>query len=168
MIKAISEALIGVGLTIWLVASAVRHVERFDRRLLPLDKLGLLPHWNFFAPNPNRHDYEFAVRTAGAGRATPWRTLLVAPPRRPVVCAVWNPHRRRRKAFLDLSQALLEARAETPQGVMLSLPYLLLLNWATVASAAPLYARVQFTIARREGSRELQVVFLSEWHALDA
>ena len=118
-------------LAIWFALSVLRYVPRIGAIVDRYDRVFLVPHWTFFAPNPNRADYYLYVRVSSGSELSPWHELHLGPGRA-WYAAAWNPGRRTRKALIDLCQALGQLRHRTREDILLSLPYLLLL---TVVSA---------------------------------
>ena len=154
----------------WFVISALRYVPPVERWVLRKDAFYLVPQWNFFAPTPNEKDFYLFYRTASGPIVGPWRELSVAP-KRPATALVWNPHRRNNKALLDLCQGLVFRAGDPREAVLLSLPYLLLLNFAAseCKRRQTVGDRVQFAIGAvtpAERPHVVDVVFSSDFHRL--
>jgi hypothetical protein len=152
----------------WLIISTLRYIPRVEQWVLRKDLFYLIPQWNFFAPHPNQDDYYLFYRTASGPAVGPWREVVIAPTR-PLSALLWNPHRRRHKALIDLCQAMILRIHEPRAGVMLSLPYLLLLNFVA-AEAGRLHdggERVQFalgSVTPCEDPNDIGVIFSSAFH----
>jgi hypothetical protein len=132
--------------------------------------LRFVPQWNFFAPTPGVHDYHLFYRDQlASGDVGPWREAgTFARPRR-LVDAIWNPDGRAVKAWLDLVPTLsLEAYAlrDRPDAVQLTLPYLLLVNYAAHLPGSALSVARQVMITRAAPDTEPEVVFVSRLHGL--
>lgn len=127
--------------------SATQAIRRFDI-------FSLVPRWTFFAPNPGRHDSHLVYRDRQSdGRLTTW-TEIPTIPERSWLSAFWNPDKREKKALHDAITAMQRWPKATPedQSVMLSLPYLLVLNYVVnrVDRGSGAVMR-QFAIARTSG-----------------
>jgi hypothetical protein len=147
----------------WLVCSCVAQWD--VPWLFRLDFLGLFPNCKYFAPKPISLDLAVYVRSIDdKENFSPWRSLV--PAQKGVLCAIWNPQHRLRKAIHDLLGMLQQhdAKEETRH---LSLPYLLLLN-ATTAKlcAGNRVAGVQFVISGYAGYENAvqDIIFLSHLH----
>ena len=148
----------------WFVLTAITQV-RVERcqRLRRIDVIGALPGWNFFAPRPISQDFRLHVRVwTGAGRPSRWRAVPVIEARR-LRHAVFNHHRRAKKAFfttcVDVSRAVATGRYSSAR-IMHMTSYINLLEHATRA-AGPAWG-VQFRIVlvsySADGSRGRPVV----------
>ena len=168
------ELLVAAILAIWLVLSVLNQVNwKPNSAIRRADIFHLIPRWHFFAPRPATFDYHFVYRTLSAGHdvVQDWEPILEIP-RRTLLSSVWNPTRRLRKLRVDATQALLRSSREKGGGerdiVLLSLPYLLLLNSACSRSRDDA-AFVQFAVLRTHGfesDRPPQVMIRSELHAI--
>lgn len=150
----------------WFVATAVSQIRTASiQALRRYDVLGLLPGWNFFAPQPITSDLFVRCRWIDEDGVSPWRELDTPARRRPAD-AVLNLHRRERKALFDNAAMLARGfeEATDKRDVVLSSPYLLLLGVAT--AAVPGHAAVvQFRIDLAVGGDEREV-FRSALHAV--
>src|SRR5439155_1736988 len=98
-----------------------------------------------FAPNPGVSDHYLLFRDRlVTGSVTCWREIALSDRRR-WWRAVWHPHRRRRKALMDLVSALAQMGVKD-NALTLSVPYLLLLDLVSRHEHSPLSAATQFTI----------------------
>lgn len=102
--------------------------------------------------------------------------LTVGLPRSGALRWLWNPENRRRKAFFDLTDGLqrlverlkkAERRSDVPDGLMLTEPYLVLLNVVSARLASSDRGLVQFGIIERAWPDHEELVFLSRWHMLE-
>lgn len=160
------EIALAVLLGTWLLLTPLVHLplEPF-RKVRRLDKAGLLPYWNFFAPNPAVVDLHllFQYRAPEEGM---WIEYPV--PSRHKWSWIFHSDRRRRKAIVDLasqlgSDALASADANA---IRVSAPYILFLDMSQ-ALAPPVATSSRFAImsfAAKGG--EPDVVFLSDFHPL--
>lgn len=164
---------VGLGLCFaaWFAASCLRQFpgEKVDR-WCAWDVVGILPVWRFFAPVPGPFDFHLLYRDRGAdGVVTDW-TEFQPVPRRRWSTMVWNPDKRLRKAMLDLSQELARAQSkQPPEQIMLSVPYLVLLQFISALPRAAPVAQTQFAIMVSEGAEydaAPAVLFLSSFHAV--
>lgn len=83
---------------------------------------------------------------------------------------VWNPDRRVRKGFFDLTSELCRLAASTREEVLVSLPYLHFLIVAAGAVRGGSGAQVQFAVGRvipSESNTEIDLLFCSEFHKID-
>lgn len=162
--------LVGAVLLVWFVASAVAQLPGpLARRLRAVDRVGLLPSWSFFAPNPARTDCHLLYRhVLDAGTVTDWTEALSWRPS--PLRAVWNPDRRAEKAISDASSHLVRRREV--RGVQWSTPYLLLLNHVSGLRHPRDAAAVQFALLGSFGPAPTPsppfVRFVSDCHPLSA
>ena len=151
-------------LAVWAILSCV--VQRTGvPHIVVFDDLGLLPNNRFFAPRPVSMDLALLVRFRdGASDATPWRSM-VRGRKHPLLCFVWNPQHRVRKALYDSTELLQDGRLSADI-VHVSYPYLLLLNVATAQARHEGHEYVQFAITAYPGfeSGIHNLVFLSSFH----
>ena len=165
------ESGVALVLGIWLLVSAVLQIplERLQR-LRAWDLASLIPQWSFFAPHPATGDLHLLYRDRLDSRAwTPWTELNVS-----AGCAwwntVWNPQRRRTKAFFDAATLLLREEAQTgPICVKASVPYLLLLSFVTAVPRAIACRETQFLLMKstaRRDSPAFETLFVSGLHKL--
>lgn len=171
MRRAAGAAAVGA-LGVWYAVTAAAQLPRLRRRLDRYDPSGmLLPSWRFFAPWPAVHDLDLYCRDQLAdGTATPFRPVPVVHERR-LQHAVFHSNRRHEKGVFDLCQATLQHAARWPlEQLQLTLPYLHLLNWVTLACPhAPGAVRTQFLIGRSAGfdaTVEPEFLFASDFHQL--
>lgn len=161
---------------IWLTLTLFRQFKgTWVTALTGWDKVGLIPVYRFFAPFPGRFDYHFLVRFQDEEAAfSNW--LEFGPSNaRSRLCVVFHPHKRLRKAYLDLVTELareLEAHGGRTPEVNLSYPYLSLLLAAEQFlrdrfSLAPGVA-FQFMILASYGreEREMEPLMLSSVHRM--
>jgi hypothetical protein len=174
-------------LSVWLLVTAIVQLPmKRCRRIRLWDPVGhLLPGWNFFAPKPVRAD--FAVWYRGWGRydndreevagndGSPWLELAGIEQRRRIDGIV-NPARYTRKSIFTCCTGILtmisrpgqqtEAATGLPSdAVLVSLPYLLLIN--KVTAVCPQVIAVQFridVICYDAGTTKAATVFHSAVH----
>jgi hypothetical protein len=152
-------------LSIWLLMTAIVQLPfRNCRRIRLYDPVGhLLPGWNFFAPKPVRADFAVWYRSwhcyendreEVAGDGSPWLELAGIESRRRIDGIV-NPARYTRKSIFTCCNVIITLIARTGyqpdrttglpcDAVLVSLPYLLVLN--KVTARCPQVVAVQFRI----------------------
>ena len=153
----------------WLAISIFVYVPSLTKRIRRWDSFGLVPQWNFFAPNPARHDFHLLFRDQlQDGTMTEW-TEVASIAQRPNWGIVWNPRKRRNKALFDAVTDLAMHVKDSLPAIELSIPYLTLLNYV---SGLPRFAGARFTqfLIMRSGSSDQgqkpELFYLSKLHAL--
>jgi len=136
----------------------------------------MLPEWRFFAPNPPNHDYLLLRRFQdldGSIHGTDVTHFRPAGRRR----FIWNPEGRRQKMFRDLVEVLQAASsshenqvevAPVSDGVQITDPYILLLNYATTRTDHAPGRHVQFGVLRQVPGADPELSILSRWHRTGA
>ena len=161
----------------WFVASVASQFSDKVAAAFPrLSMFALIPAWTFFAPTPGVHDLHLLYRDRAADGTE--RTVSYVPtiPVRRWFHVIWNPGKYHNKIVSDCSDSLLEElhllrkNAKEPRIILLSTPYLMLLN--TVMHKPPSEDAVarQFIIAQNNQCvwrRERQILFISEFHRFD-
>lgn len=169
------EALLWAVLAAWFVLTAAAQVSaRLRRWVRGHDPLHLVPQWNFFAPTPGDLDFHLLYRDVSDERTGPW-TEVQQERCRPLLGAVWNPAKRGNKAVVDLCQRLAAEITEAPAGhapamVMLTVPYLLLLNHVMGFDRGPGVLGRQFLLMTSGGAdatRPATPMFVSATHPFD-
>ena len=163
----------------WLLLSILYQVRPIANRLGRYDRLGLLPRWTFFAPNPGIYDHHIIYRECDPARVqdvlahgtgdglSGWKQLdgLCSGYNVPLV---WNPQRRVTKTITDVVNAMMTVRRAVehrPNLIQFTLEYFLLLH--LVQRHVRQGALCQFAIVRSHGfagEREPAIVFLSNFH----
>jgi hypothetical protein len=162
----------------WFIFS-VANQHPMARRWIPsaIRSLFMLPSLSLFAPEPIDVDYHLLWRDiATNGTVDSWRELnmnSVSPLR-----ALWNPSGRDFSALIQVTSQLSllanasESACRTGQHVILvSLPYLFLLNAVAAQPRSTGAADRQFMIVETRGfgaDRQLRLGMLSEIHALES
>src|SRR6516165_3344166 len=91
-----SVVLVGL-LLILTVAGQFRNQSKWVARWKYRDVCGIIPLWTFFAPNPGMTDYHLMWRDRYADHScSPWHEVVA--PSASWLKAIWNPHKRSRKA----------------------------------------------------------------------
>ncbi|HEX8206943.1 MAG TPA: hypothetical protein VF587_12860 [Solirubrobacteraceae bacterium] len=170
--------LVAALLGFWFLASVLNQLPRpkprWLRKIVAYDIAGLVPVWTFFAPNPGNTDLHLLYRDRLAdGRVTPWREVHFGERRH--CLSLWNPLRRSSKALVDLSSSLTAYDAPPggrpmPRRLVLSFPYLLVLNYVSTLRHDFAATGVQFALARTTGYRGRSgpgVFLVSAIHALE-
>jgi hypothetical protein len=101
--------------------------------LRAVDVFGLIPVWTFFAPNPGMTDYYLLYRDRlPDGSFDNWRKVELKQSENGVRLALWNPTKRRHKALSDIVSSLLTlANRREREALIVTVPYLLILNFIT-------------------------------------
>ncbi|MBA4533832.1 hypothetical protein [Brevibacillus halotolerans] len=133
------------------------------------DHLLLIPQWSFFAPIPNRTDYYLFVRCSRVEdrHLSMWKEVCLAN-ERSWAGFIWNPDRRIRKGFFDLTSELCRMTNLPRKEILVSLPYLLLTVATAVIEERP-GVEVQFAVDRvlpAESETDVTVLFCSEFHSV--
>jgi hypothetical protein len=164
-------AIVTGGLVVaWFIVTVLAHIPPFQFWINRVDGCNLIPHWNFFAPNPGDKDYFLVARArCHDGRITEWQNVPLYGSR-PKYAWLWHPQKRAAKIFNDTVQSirfLRRVEGVPDSGLPFSLPYLLLLKTASrVVPAAQDAAEIQFAIIESIGhdERALSCAFLSSFH----
>ncbi|MEA2633799.1 MAG: hypothetical protein QOH92_566 [Chloroflexota bacterium] len=125
-------------LGLWLLISIpYQMADKYWRRLKSANTFGILPGWTFFAPNPGTSDYRLVFRDLTPRGMTEWTEVEWCRSRKGLD-ALWHPGRQRTKLVVDCVNALIITVKElrrhdvdveaNPQGWLLSVPYMALLN----------------------------------------
>ncbi|NML43203.1 hypothetical protein HHL11_05535 [Ramlibacter sp. G-1-2-2] len=155
----------------WLLATLAYQYSPVQVAVARRDPFKLLPSWAFFAPHPAYRDYHLVVRELRRdGTLGPCLPVGLFPDRR-LADLVWNPAKRPRKILQDAMQAIKRLRrwSASEQVVQCSLPYLLLLHYASTQHACgPDAIALQFAVVESAGrdGRRLWISFVSGFHRL--
>lgn len=163
--------LVATALAVWGVLTVAQYQPRLANWATANDHLMLVPQWTFFAPIPNQSDFYFYVRMEYSGdrELTPWEEVSLARARG-WYAFLWNPDRRIRKGFFDLTAELCRMTKATRENVMVSLPYLHLMAVASDLADQRGATRFQFAVARTEPAEsypDFIVLFTSEIHEVE-
>jgi hypothetical protein len=134
------------------------------------DACAYIPTWTFFAPNPGVNDTRVLWREQLVdGSVSHWHEVV--PPNGRLSRAIWNPSKRARKAVTDCGPMVvrLVARNKGSKLPLLSLPYLMLVQYISALPGSPLGVARQFTVINTQGADEsgdghFQLLFVSHWH----
>jgi hypothetical protein len=151
-----------------LTLACQRPAPRQLRSLKYRDVAALLPSWTFFAPNPGVTDTRLLWRDLlPDATASAWHEVL--PPRSSLLRAVWNPQKRQAKLITDAGGIVARMGSEDPDnmGVLVSMPYLLILHRVCSEPASPMTLARQFLVVQTDRDGEFAPRVLSKWHALD-
>jgi hypothetical protein len=156
----------------WLAASAIHQFDwKFWRPVSACDCFGLLPRWTFFAPRPGTDDVRLVYRDVLDGGAhTGWSELDTLPARDGLARMFWNPGKLDSKAVFDLVQMLaaeVEPSRPFPRAVLISVPYLQILDSVMQPPRAPGATARQFALLQTRGHvppRQPTVLLLSQPH----
>jgi hypothetical protein len=149
------DLIITGALSVWFTLSVLNQFYRgkLIRPLLRFDRVGAIPIWTFFAPSPGRTDYHLLYRDVSFENAlSPWREIDLHS--RPPLYFLWNPQRRIKKAVNDLITHFL-GRLRPPigsaKGILIEVPYIMLLSFVCAQPRDFMVARRQFAIAQTDG-----------------
>ncbi len=170
----ILDAMFAAGFAAWWAVSVLYQFQtKWVLGLTRFDLFHLLPKWTFFAPNPGHTDYHLLYRDLRDDAIpTGWTEVNIVQ-ERSILASVWNPEKRVRKCLLDLTQNLVKQRpssADEENAVVLSVPYLLLLNYVAHLNAPGSSNARQFIIFQSHGffpNKEPELLIRSAFHDLD-
>lgn len=176
MLTVAVEVLVASFLALWFVGSVLNQFqfEWFEKIRSTVDHFSLFPLWTFFAPNPGQTDYHLVYRDRRAdGSTTEWMEVAITESRK-FHSFVWNPEKRSKKVISDVVVTLMESIGRVPPdeaelAIMLSFPYLVLLNVVSNLAATPGATHRQFVIAETAGfkrSEDPRLVLKSDFHPL--
>jgi len=170
MLENLYVVFVGGLLILWLVCSVILQfnppwfslTERYDLFML-------LPRWTFFAPRPGMSDYHLLYRDhMEDGSLDPWIEIPITEERKPF-SFIWNPEKKSKKILSDVVAALLQSGIRDGAALMLSLPYLILLNVVVHHGEIRVGVRRQFVLVEKLQHGEtpaVQVVMISGSHPL--
>ena len=154
----------------WAALSLLVHVPRCHQAIRGADLLSLVPEWKFFGPKPGQYDYFLLFRDLlPDGTVTPWKEVIVAPPRRWWNWA-WNPGRRGNKALFDLVTEFAAHIMEKDPAIEISIPYLSLLTTVSAQPRLQATAQTQFMVMIAFGAdpdRPSELLYVSKPHDVD-
>jgi hypothetical protein len=157
-------------LALWLVCSIILQfnppwfsfIERYD-------SLMLLPRWTFFAPRPGMSDYHLLYRDYSEdGSPSTWVEIPITEERKPFSW-IWNPEKKSKKVLSDVVASLVQLRDIENIALVLSLPYLILLNVVVHHGEIQAGVKRQFVLVekfRNEDGSKIQLVLVSASHPL--
>jgi hypothetical protein len=166
-----------VVLSIWFVLTVANQVHQARRRLNgTLNSFGVLPSLGLFAPEPRDVDYHLVWRDRRAdGTYGAWSEIVVEPGG--AARAIWNPTSREVGALLQivaalsiLNSAVVPACRNAERIVLVSLPYLILLNVALAQPRAADAVARQFAVLETTGfgaARTVELGISSPLHPLE-
>lgn len=137
-----------------------------------MDVFGLVPIWTFFAPTPGMSDYYLLYRDRlPDGSLDNWRKVELKPPGNGFRLALWNPTKRKQKALSDMVSALIRlAKQQKGEGLIVTVPYILILNFITSRPHSLGTSGTQFMVLEHSGFRgepeRSRVVMMSGIHRL--
>ncbi len=158
-------------LLVWFIVSLLSQVTRVPLAALKSrDVFSLLPRWSFFAPRPGTFDYHLLFRDyLTDGSYSAWQELPLAD-QRTISGALWNPEKRCRKVLSDIVRSLIQLReTSTKSAFVMSIPYLITLNYISSVEHNLHAQSTQFMILRTDGfltANEPRLVFKSDLHRL--
>jgi hypothetical protein len=175
MFTILMHAAVGFFFSVWFVLSILNQFGfAWFARVIAFDFFSLLPNWNFFAPNPGHTDYHVVIRDKlPDGSVSEWQELDIAEPRR-FLCFLWNPQKRPRKVLVDVVGSLVKSANANPEFedvVLLSFPYLLVLNTVSRKTRPLASLQRQFIIAETSGFHRTglpRVILRSQFHLVGA
>jgi len=159
-------------LTFWWILSFVGQARTpFMSWLRCRDVFHLIPTWRFFAPAPARRDYHVEYRTMSRkGRISRYaRAPMIGD--RTWLSVVWNPGKRRRKAFNTSVRRIVRCRSSFGEiAARRCVAYLHLLNHLQSLCVDTGEYALQFHIlsaADFADDPRVRLVLQSDWHQLD-
>lgn len=162
-------------LTLWLTLSVIFQFHpsfnpSWFSAIVRHDLFGLLPRWTFFAPNPGTSDYHLLYRDQlEDGNLIGWVEIPMVEERKPF-SFIWNPEKRSKKILLDVTMSLIEEkdRLKGKNALMLSLPYLILLNVVVHHGRKTCGTRCQrqFILVEKFCGSEPRILLISAFHPL--
>jgi hypothetical protein len=156
---------------LWLLFTVLVNIRSLTFPIRRYDPLGVLPQWRFFAPVPMQFDYHLLYRDFYSdGEHSDWTEVHIIQPRsfRDVI---WNPEKRRKKALLDVLTRLAQHIVASDKAILVSLPYLSVLNYISSIPRDTTPVGTQFLVMKSFGEHSVdpyQVLFLSGLHSLDS
>src|SRR3954466_8083099 len=141
-------------LGIWLFLSILAQFRdiKVIKWIKDSDPFALLPAWTFFAPIPGVADYKLLYRDKLLdGKYTKW--IKIPYRDHSIWHSILNPDKRRQKAIADCCISLLQISIKNPKdkSILLSFPYLFILNYIMSMPKNPLCEYRQFSIIRTFG-----------------
>jgi hypothetical protein len=159
---------------VWFLLTAVGQLGvPLARRIRSWDVCMLLPSFRFFAPTPSVHDLHLLYRDhLASGGVTRWYEVPAARPPQ-WINPVWNPGRRQNKALFDTTQHLarqINENRASPKAIVVSIPYLALLNYVSALPRPHLVSSTQFLVMRTDRLKggEPLTFFVSSRHAIES
>ena len=158
---------LAVVLVAWAIVSLICQPRTaISKRIRAWDRLGLIPTWTFFAPNPVRADHYLYYRDHNKDAVSPWRRAFSADRRR-IVDPLWSPLRREEKVITDAMFHLMDVATVLPKmRLHFSLPYLALLTYVTGLFHDEAATATQFLIGIKYPDQDVRPVFVSNIHIL--
>lgn len=156
---------------LWLLATLAYQYSPVQVAIERRAPFKLLPAWAFFAPNPAYHDYHLVVRELRRNGTLGPCTPIGASPDRRLSHLIWHPAKRPERVLQDAMQSIKRLRrwSASDQVVQCSLPYLLLLHYATTQyRCGPEAVAMHFIVVETSGRDEKRVwiSFVSGFHRL--
>jgi hypothetical protein len=163
--------------SIWFVISVASQLSDRVNQIFPwMSMFALIPAWTFFAPTPGVHDLHMLYRDRLADGMESALSYVPTIPRRRLFHGLWNPDKYDNKIISDCFDSLLDQlriineNDRDPRLILLSTPYLMLLNIAmNMPSSSDAVAR-RFIIAQDAQFApkvEREILFISEFHRFD-
>jgi hypothetical protein len=174
IIAAVFETWLGLTIVFQFMRPSPRWIKH--HKLIPKH---VIPKWTFFAPSPGSVDYRIVFQDYRA-EEEPVGNIREIPlhVQRSILHAIWNPDKRRRKAFFDIAQQLQQLQQMQPLqqdrirgiglGIQMTTPYLAILNVIMEPKPTSSEARyrrflIVFTTGF-DGATVPQPVFASNFH----
>ncbi|MGB4772843.1 MAG: hypothetical protein WBP58_15365 [Chitinophagaceae bacterium] len=164
-------------LGVWAAISIATHFPFFPgNRLTFLRDIGVIPQWNFFAPQPPKGDLIILYRDKlETKEVSNWREVKTKT-RNTHWCWIWNPQKRNNKGILDIVNDLIMQTNQLRESgmdenrkqyeVIQSIPYLLILQFVFNHSSEFAGNQRQFAIVLKT-RQEFTTVFTSNFHNLN-
>ena len=176
MTEAVGAIVTGLFLFWFAISVASQFSDKVAAAFPRMSMFALIPTWTFFAPRPGVHDLHLLYRDRTAAGTEYTVSYIPTIAARRWFHALWNPYKYHNKIVSDCSSSLLEQlhllkkNSREPRIILLSTPYLMLLNIVMrMPSSRGAVAR-QFIIAQNTqhpSRRERDILFISEFHKFD-
>lgn len=155
----------------WFILTVLVHFKFSWKDKLVALSAGLLPQWNFFAPNPGTYDFHLVYRVKSSNGISAFREVPLHH-REYLISAFWNSEKRLKKVLFDLVIDLAASTAAMGSGkgaIKTSFSYIALLNFLTGVPKGPDAESIQFAIMSSTGFLEFEkptMILCSAFHHL--
>ena len=165
--------LVVIAYVIWGAATIANQFHSWRPGWLKLlDIFGVIPIWTFFAPTPGMTDYYLLYRDRlPDGSLDNWKNVELKNAENGLRLALWNPTKRKHKALSDLVSSLTQfANQPKSEALLVSVPYILILNFITSRPHSLGADGTQFMILEHDGfpgmPQRSRVIVMSKIHRL--
>ena len=140
-----------------------------------IDPFGLIPLWTFFAPHPGKRDYHLLYRDKLTEEDySEWQEMDITE-ERTFWSWFWNPEKRDKKILADVVQNLVSSipyykkNIGSLNGLMFSMPYIIVLHAVSQCKQQSQNAYRQFMLAETSGYQKEtnpSLILLSVFHQI--